>query len=394
MNTPRILSLTFLALALGAVPPALAAPGDGGVQLLRTPNGGIQPQAAVDERGGVHLIYLKGEPGKADIFYVRREREQSGFSSPIRVNSLPGTAVAVGTIRGAQLAVGKGGRVHVAWNGPHVPGKPPPPAPTFYTRLNDAGTAFEPQRNLMTWTTGLDGGGSVAADKQGNVYVTWHGREKSQSAHEERRAGEASRAVFVACSRDEGRTFGRETQANAEPTGACGCCGMKVFADRSGNIYALYRMATQVLNRDMVLLASRDGGASFTGLKAQAWKIGTCPMSSASLTQAPDSVLAAWETNGQVYFAKVAPGTTRLSPPIAPPGTGKRKHPVVVANASGETLLAWVEGTGWQKGGGLAWQKFDPAGRPVGELGQADGVPVWGLSTAFVQPDGRFVIVY
>ena len=41
----------------------------------------------------------------------------------------------------------------------------------LYTRLNDQGTAFEPQRNLMLRTFGLDGGGTVAADAAGNVYV-------------------------------------------------------------------------------------------------------------------------------------------------------------------------------------------------------------------------------
>jgi hypothetical protein len=33
------------------------------------------------------------------------------------VNSQPESAIAAGTIRGAQLAIGKAGRVHVAWNG-------------------------------------------------------------------------------------------------------------------------------------------------------------------------------------------------------------------------------------------------------------------------------------
>ena len=41
----------------------------------------------------------------------------------------------------------------------------------LYTRLNDAGTAFEPQRDLIRMARGLDGGGAVAADGVGNVYV-------------------------------------------------------------------------------------------------------------------------------------------------------------------------------------------------------------------------------
>ena len=37
------------------------------VTLIRVPDGGIQPQVAVDSEGVLHLIYLKGDPGSADI---------------------------------------------------------------------------------------------------------------------------------------------------------------------------------------------------------------------------------------------------------------------------------------------------------------------------------------
>ena len=87
------------------------------VEVLETPHDGIQPQAVVDAKGTLHLIYFKGEALTGDLFYVRREAGQKGFSSPTRVNSQPGSAVATGTVRGGQLALGKDGRVHVAWNG-------------------------------------------------------------------------------------------------------------------------------------------------------------------------------------------------------------------------------------------------------------------------------------
>src|SRR5262245_38011942 len=77
------------------------------VTLVRTPNGGIQPQAGVDSQGVVHLIYYKGDAGGGDVFYVRQEPGQDTFSKPLPVNSQPGSAIAVGTIRGAQLAIGK-----------------------------------------------------------------------------------------------------------------------------------------------------------------------------------------------------------------------------------------------------------------------------------------------
>lgn len=385
--------LTLLtALSLGAWISRPASAGPSRVELLKTPNGGIQPQSAIDAQGVIHLVYLKGDPGAADIFYVRREPGPEGWSAPIRVNSQPGTAIAVGTIRGAQLALGKGGRVHVVWNGSartSPGGNPANGAPVLYTRLNDERNAFEPERNLMQFTTTLDGGASVAADPAGNVYVAWHASDGSHT-------GEVNRRLWVARSRDEGKTFSREAAAYAEPTGACGCCGARAFADHRGSVYVLYRAATAGVDRDMVLLTSNNRGASFQGSRVHHWKLNACPMSSEAFAESPEGVLAAWETQGQVYFGRIDPATMKVARLTAAPGAGgDRQHPAVAGNARGETLLAWTEGTGWQKGGSLAWQLFERSGKPTEEKGRIAGaIPVWGLATAVARPDGGFTIIY
>jgi hypothetical protein len=366
--------------------PALQAAGK--VKLLRVPNGGIQPQAAMDERGVLHLVYFTGEPQGGDIFYVRRDAGKAEFTSPIRVNSAPGSAVAVGTIRGAQLAVGKNGRVHVAWNGRGDSGGRG--APMLYARMNDARTGFEPQLNVMQFSGGLDGGGSVAADKSGAVYVAWHGKGDKE--------GEENRRVWVAHSTDEGKTFSRETAAWNEPTGACGCCGMRAFADRQGHVYLLYRAATERVDRDMYLLSSDNRGQTFSGMLLDKWKLNACPMSSAALADGaagPTSLLAAWETQGQVYFASLdTKNQPRISPIPAPGETGKRRHPMIAVNSRGETMLVWTEGTGWKKGGSFAWQLYDSEGKPSGESGAAEGIPTWSFAAVVAESDGNFTIIY
>jgi hypothetical protein len=105
-------------------------------------------------------------------------------------------------------------------------------------------------------------------------------------------------------------------------------------------------------------------------------------------------VVVAWDTDGQIYFAKVKPGTTEFTKPQGVPGSGRaRKHPVVAVNTQGELTLVWTEGTGWQKGGALAWQVFGKTGKPMDQKGRINrAIPVWGLPTVVATGRGFLII--
>ena len=394
-------SLLLFLLACVAIPlfvsaaSAATAADEVAVALLRVPDGGIQPQVGFSEKGTLHLVYFRGDPAHGNLLYVRSADGGANFSKPLQVNSRDGSAIALGTIRGARLAIGRGDRVHVAWMGSNLaePKAPGNLAPMLYARLNDAGSAFEPQRNLIQRHPGLDGGGAVAADGQGNVYVAWH-------APDIPRTGEAARRVWAATSSDDGKTFADEIPAIGEPTGACACCGMALLADPSGRLFALYRTATNIVDRDTCLLVSDDRAATFKATRIGPMRLGKCIMSSPALASGGSAqtpiVLAGWETRGQVYWAIVGNENSQAISPIPAPGSsGNRKYPALAVNASGEVLMAWTEGMAWEQGGSLAWQIFDANGRPLpGRAGHAPNVPMWDLPAAFVRPDGSFAIIY
>jgi hypothetical protein len=360
---------------------------------MRTPEGGVQPQAIMDAKGTVHLVYLKGEPKACDVYYARREAGRAEFSKPIRVNSQPGSAIAIGTVRGAQFALGRAGRVHVVWNGSEA-AQPRSAAgsPMLYSRSNDGGMVFEAERNLMTSTSHLDGGGSVAADSAGTVYVVWHAHSKTGPQDEQ------GRGVYVAASSDDGGSFGSERQINPPSTGACGCCGLKAAADAAGHLAVLYRSATAAGNRDTTLLYSTDQGTTFKCEVVGPWRVSACPMSTMALGWGPGkSLLGMWETKGQVYPGTISPesldwGTTGIAPKGSP---GNRKHPAfAVSEVNGARLLsAWTEGTAWQKGGALGWELLDLRTNQK-ESGHADGVPLWGDVAVVTELDGSFTVIY
>jgi len=114
-------------------------------------------------------------------------------------------------------------------------------------------------------------------------------------------------------------------------------------------------------------------------------------MSSMSFAEAAGKVEGAWETGGQVYFADLT--TANVVPVSAPEESQGRKHPRIAIGSGGETLMVWTEGTGWARGGSLAWQLYDPSGKVIGEKRTKGGVPAWSFGAAVTKPGG-FVVLY
>ena len=254
----------------------------------------------------------------------------------------------------------------------------------YYARMKTDGSGFEPQRNVITHAYGLDGGGSVAADGEGNVYVVWHAGEE----------GEQSRRVYTARSDDGGETFSAEVAASDEIEGACGCCGIRAAAGVDGAGYVLYRTAREEVHRDANLIVFGRGPV-YKQVGLDPWELGACPMTTASLLSDPKGVTAAWETDGQVFFGRYNSDGERLTGPFAAPGTGgARKHPVLARNDRGETILAWTDGTGWKRGGAFAWQVYDAHGTATPESGQAEGIPTWSQVSVLADRSGAFILIY
>ena len=357
------------------------------VRLERVPHGAIQPVARLSADGTIHLIYFVGDPRAGDVFYVKRRRGESTFLEPVRVNSQPGSVIAIGTVRGAHLALGPPGTIHVAWMGSSEaqPRGPHGEAPMLYARSSDGGRSFEPERNVVTHAYGLDGGGTVAADVQGNVSLVWHagaGRE-----------GEDQRRVWLARSSNGGATFEPEVAISGAGTGVCGCCGLSAAVDAAGALYILYRGAWQGDDRAMYLLRGQAFERRFTHTLLERWRIAACPMSTSAAAPTSNGIAIGWETDGEVAWAVVNDHAQTSIRPIHPPHPGDhRKHPAVAMALNGSVLFVWTEGTGWNRGGSLHWQEFDSAGRPTDVHGNVEGVPTWSRASVVADADGYMII--
>ena len=303
------------------------------VSVLRTPHDGIQPQV-VEKDGIVHLLYFTGNAAGGDLNYVRSRDHGRTFSEPMRVNSQPGSAIATGNMRGGQIAVGRSGEVHVAWtgSGSALPRAASNSAPVLYSRMNTAGTAFEPQRGLNdgTGVCGCCGSRALAAT-DGSLYILF--RSATQMVH---------RDIWLLSSADHGASFdgSHVSQWNI------GACVMSTAAllPTSAGILAGWESEKQVY------LGRVAPGSNKIGMS-----IG-------------------------------APGSS--------PEKDNRKYPALAVNSRGQILFAWTEHMAWKKGGSAAWQVYDKGLQPEGKEGTAEGVPAWGIPAAFAHPDGSFVVMF
>jgi hypothetical protein len=390
MSSRRSLALAILVFAAAqqASPVALGARDPNTtLTLVRVPDDGLQPQVALDRAGHVHLVFLKGDPSASDVYYSHT-LDNGTFTPPVRVNHVSGSAMAMGNMRGAHLAIGRTGIVHVAWYGsakaqPRAPGNT---TPILYSRLTAGAKAFDVERNVVQFATRLDGD-AIAADDQGHVYVVWHAL--GPNAKDEGQA-----RLWLTTSADDGGTFAREEAVSDDAAGACGCCGVAVMADARGGRSLLFRSAKDVVHRDAFLVASKAPGAPFATSRLEDWAIGACPMSTFALADTPTGIVAAWETAGRVSFTRVDPSGALSAAVAAPQGRGGQKYPAIAVNSRKDVLFAWTEGMSWSHGGDVVWQVFDANGRPTAEHGRRSGVPAWSLVAVWTGTDGTFHLMY
>jgi hypothetical protein len=375
----RLLTLVMMALA------AAAAPAPPRVEHLAVPEGGLQPQAAIDARGTIHLIYYKGPAAGGDLYYVRRGANDAAFSAPIRVNSDAGSAIAAGAVRGGRLALGRTGWIHIAWNAAHaVERNGEPVTPMWYARLAPGARAFEPQRAIGDHTTYLDGGGTVAADPKGRVYIVWHARGATD--------GETHRQMRLAASTDDGAHFAAD-MVLANPGGACSCCSVQALVDTSGRLQIIYRSAGDGIHRDAMWMTAGPSGAS-SPVTLQPWQLPACPMTTFAIAEGQGALAGAWMIDQQIYTATLNPEARTASAPSPMSGTAPRNHPAIAINRNGDRLVAWIEGANRSRDGRVAWELRDASGKTIASQADAGVVPPLTLVAPIARSDGSFVLIY
>jgi hypothetical protein len=268
---------------------------------------------------------------------------------------------------GSDMALGKGGRIHVAMSTNAWKLKLPQEEWGFYyASLEPGAQAFSPVQNLNRKPSE---GFSLAADDKGNVTACW-----------------LSDKLYANVSRDNGKTFG--PYAEIDPVyNPCNCCTTSATYGEDGNLAVLYREETNN-ERDMyVVLWDQDRGqASRIRVSSTLWKIDACPMSYYAISRNQAGFVAVWPTKNQIYFARLDSKGALLPPSeIKTPGrSGMRTGMLALTSPDGSTLVTW------KNDDQMGWQLYDAGGRPSGSPGSAksSGNGVAGV----VSKDGHFIL--
>lgn len=332
------IAIAIVLLIVGPSAPQLVAAEESKarVQVLPLRRNGSVPDAEVDASGNVHVAFYS----EGDVYYTRSSDKGESFSAPLRINSEPGFAMG-GAFRGPDLAIGKGGRIHVVWfNAGYQQKRPKNEWGVMYSRLAPDAKKFERSRNLNARPSDNF---SLAADGEGRVAAIW-----------------MANGIFATISNDGGNSFASALDLKVDP---CECCGSRAVYQAGKDLVVLYRDKADG-DRDTFVARLPDGGKSFRSVKISQtpWAIESCPMTGSFLQQTKKGLIAGWETKGEVFFARLGDLGKRL--PAGEIRASRRgRYPVVLEASDGVCLVAWKNGRK------LEWQLFDGANRPIGDGG-------------------------
>jgi hypothetical protein len=267
----------------------------------------LQPQFAASEK---IVAVAFGSPNTVYIS-VSRDRGAT-FSEPRKVADVPG--LMLGNHRGPRVAI--------------------TPAAIVVSAINGA--------DLLTWSSRDEGrtwkAGSAANDhpkaaREGLQALAARPDGLLYSAWLDDRAGK--KELYGSFSSDDGVTWSKNILVYALPDGPiCQCCHPTVAFGPNGDLEVMWRNAVDG-SRDMYLASSRDGGKTFSKaekLGTGTWKLNACPMDGGGLAFTPEGkIVTAWRRENKVYLAPAGGAETLVH---------EGKNPAITSGSEG-IYVAW-----------------------------------------------------
>jgi hypothetical protein len=142
--------------------------------------------------------------------------------------------------------------------------------------------------------------------------------------------------IYGSTSKDGGLTWSRNELVYQSPSGSvCTCCHPSVQVDSSGTIAVMFRNALDG-SRDLYVARSKDQGKTFDAAKrvgTGTWKLEACPMDGGGMAIEGDGRLATVWRREQTIFRTDGEGPEK--------SLGSGRNPAIAAGRKG-TYVAWT----------------------------------------------------
>lgn len=241
-----------------------------------------------------------------------------------------------------QVATGPDGSIHVLYTVGKDVGARFPVSALRYARSVDGGQRWSDPISVNEGPAfGSHNFHALLAGPDGAVYASW----LSSSANDD------STGVWLRASRDGGGTWEPSHAIYTGPT--CPCCRTALALAPDGTLFAAWRKIFDGNVRDIVVMTSADGGASWTAPakpRDDGWSFPGCPHAGPSLKLGADGVAhVAWWTGkpgeAGVHYARSADGGgTWTAQPIDVGERSAPAHVQVAVSAGGAVVVAWDDG--------------------------------------------------
>ena len=271
---------------------------------------GQMPHMAKDKAGNLHLVYGVGD----SIMFTYSSDKGNSFASPSVITVLP-DLFSFAT-RGPQISVMDKGVV--------------------VTACTSKGNIYSYYKEKEGWKQGARINDIDTVAKEGLMALSADGENAFAVWLDIRNNNGKGQRVFGAKSGDGGRTWSKNILVYASPDKTvCECCKPSV-AMQGKNVYVMFRNWLNG-NRDLYVIQSSDGGASFRQgqkLGTDSWKLDGCPMDGGGLAiNKNGEVQTVWKREADIY-------TTMPGIPEKKIGEGRG---CTIETVDNKNVYAWTE---------------------------------------------------